>query len=69
MHKITIYLPDDLRAAVQREARHLGIAEAEVTRRAVATAVTRPAPTPGLFASDVPLASRIDELLAGFGDR
>ena len=47
----------------------IGIAEAEVIRQAIAVAVSRPAPRAGFFASDAALASRADELLAGFGAR
>jgi hypothetical protein len=69
MRKTTLYLPDELKAAVEREARRQGVAEAEVIRRAVAASVERPAPRPGLFASDQPIASRAEELLEGFGER
>jgi len=69
MHKTTLYLPADLKEAVEREARQRGIAEAEVIREAIAAAVSRPAPRAGLFASDSAFADRADELLAGFGDR
>jgi len=67
--KTTLYLPDGLKEAVEREARRRGIAEAEVIREAIARAIARPAPRPGLFASEEPLAARVDELLEGFGDR
>jgi len=69
MRKTTLYLPAELKEAVEREAHRRGVAEAEVIREAIAAAVSRPAPRAGLFASDVPLASRADELLAGFGER
>ncbi len=69
MVKTTLYLPDDLKEAVVREARHRGIAEAEVIREAIAAAVSRPAPRAGVFASDEAFAARADEFLAGFGDR
>jgi hypothetical protein len=52
-----------------RAARQRGVAEAEVIRTAIAAAVGRPAPRPGLFASDEPFAARVDDLLAGFGER
>lgn len=69
MERTTVYLPADLKEAVAREARHRGIAEAEVIREAIAAAVSRPAPRADLFASDEAFADRADELLAGFGDR
>ena len=69
MQKTTVYLPDELKAAVAREARHRGVPEAEVIRSAIAAAVSRPAPSAGLFASDQPMAARVEELLDGFGTR
>ena len=69
VQKTTVYLPDDLKAAVERTARERGVVEAEVIRLAIAAAVSRPAARSGLFASDEPLASRVDELLEGFGER
>ena len=69
MNKTTVYLPPELKEAVEREARHRGIAEAEVIREAIATALRRPAPRDGLFASDAPFAERVDDLLTGFGER
>lgn len=69
MHKTTLYLPDDLKAAVERRARERGIAEAQVIREAISGAVGRPSPRAGLFESDSRMASRVDELLEGFGER
>ena len=66
--KTTIYLPDDLKAAVEREARRQGLSEAEVIRRAVAGAVHRPAPRAGIIDGE-PIAGRDEELLTGFGER
>jgi metal-responsive CopG/Arc/MetJ family transcriptional regulator len=68
MQKTTVYLPDHLKAAVERTARRRGVAEAQVIREAIAQAVERPRPQGGLFA-DEPYADRADDLLAGFGDR
>ena len=67
-HKTTIYLPDDLKAAVEREARRRHVSEAEVIRQAVAGAVTRPQPRFGILDS-APIAEKAEELLAGFGER
>lgn len=66
--KTTIYLPDDLKKAVENEAKRLGESEAEVIRRAITQAVTRPRPRGRLFAGE-PIADRADELLEGFGER
>jgi predicted transcriptional regulator len=66
--KTTIYLPDELKAALERTAAPRGQSEAEVIRQAVAAAVERPRPTAGLFDAE-PFADRVDELLAGFGRR
>ncbi len=70
MVKTTLYLPDDLKRAVEREARRASIPEAEVIRRAIraATPAAPPEPRGGLFAGDEPIADRVDELLAGFGE-
>lgn len=67
-HKTTIYLPDNLKAAVEREARRRGWSEAEVIRQAVAVAVARPRPRAGIITGE-PIAERADELLTGFGER
>jgi hypothetical protein len=69
MEKTTLYLPAELKAAVERQARARGVAEAQVIRDAIAAAVTRPAPRAGIIGSDEPIASRADELLRGFGER
>jgi predicted transcriptional regulator len=66
--KTTVYLPDDLKAGITREARRRGVAEAEVIRDALAQAVGRPAATGGLFHAE-PIAERVDELLDGFGEQ
>ena len=67
-HKTTVYFPEDLKAAVEREARARGLSEAEVIRRAVAAAVDRPKLRAGFLRGE-PFARRADELLAGFGER
>jgi len=69
MEKTTLYLPADLKAAVERQARARGVAEAQVIREAIAAAVVRPAPRAGFIESSEPIASRVDELLEGFGSR
>ena len=67
-HKTTVYLPDELKRALAREARRRGISEAQVIREAIANAVARPRPNAGILNAE-PFAERTDELLAGFGDR
>lgn len=70
MQKTTLYLPDDIKAAVKDEARRSGRSEAEVIRSAVAAAVApaRPKPRAAVFSGE-PIARRVDELLEGFGER
>jgi Ribbon-helix-helix protein, copG family len=67
--KTTIYLPDDLKAAVTREAKLRGSSEADVIRAAIAAAVTRPRPVGGFIRGKEPISERVDELLKGFGER
>jgi hypothetical protein len=66
--KTTVYFPDEMKLALEREALRRGCSEAQVIREAVAKAVSRPRPTAGLFDGDS-LSGHVDELLAGFGDR
>lgn len=68
MKKTTVYLPDEIKAGVTREARRRRVSEAEVIREAIGAAVTRPRPSRPLFRSE-PFAHRVDELLDGFGER
>jgi hypothetical protein len=72
MKRTTVYLPDELKAALERTAAAQGKSEAEVVRSAVAAATaapTYPRPRLPLFESGDPtLAERVDdELAAGFG--
>jgi hypothetical protein len=69
--KTTLYLPDDLKAAVTRAASERGVSEAEIIRESLRVTVgrRRPRPRGGLFASGAPIARHADEHLAGFGDR
>jgi predicted transcriptional regulator len=69
MQKTTLYLPDELKSAVERQARQRRVSEAQVIREAIASAVTRPAPRAGLFESRGGLAAHADELMQGFGER
>lgn len=78
MVKTTLYVPDDLKRAVERLARAKHVSEAELIRTAVASYVSQETPRRPRFpllpsrqgrgTSDD--ASRVDELLAetGFGE-
>ena len=72
MKKTTVYLPDDLKAALERAAAEKGRSEAELIRTAVEESVRgleRPRPRLPLFSSGDPtLAERVDEELRGFGE-
>ncbi len=70
MRKTTVYLPEDLRLAIRAHAARRGVSEAEVIRESIRQAVveSRPLPRFGLFASEEPIADRVDELLNGFGE-
>lgn len=73
MRRTTIYLPDDLKAALERTAAAEGRSEAEVVRSALSSATAvhaYPSPRLPLFDSGDPtLAERVDEELAsGFGE-
>ena len=73
MKRTTVYLPDDLKAALERTAAAEGRSEAEIVRSALTSATalhTYPPPRLPLFDSGDPtLAERVDEELArGFGE-
>ena len=73
MKKTTLYLPDDLKAAIERLAAAEGQSEAELIRsalraRVAAASSTRPTvPLTSAGLGDPTFAERVDELLAGFG--
>jgi hypothetical protein len=71
MRKTTIYLPDDLKRALERAARNEGTSEASFVRQVLERAVAEarpPRPRLPLFFSDDPtLAEQVDEALTGFG--
>ncbi|MBI4581857.1 MAG: CopG family transcriptional regulator [Planctomycetes bacterium] len=73
MHKTTVYLPEDLKAELERTAAETGRSEAELIREGIRLALERhapPAPTIGIFVSGDPhLSERVDEYLKGFGER
>ncbi len=73
MKRTTIYLPDEMKTAIEREAARRGVTEAEVIRRAVGehlkTRTERKLNLPLFpqgFGED--LAGRVDELLEGMAD-
>ena len=73
VRRTTVYLPDELKAALSRTAAAQGRSEAEVIRTALATATAAhvyPPPRLPLFESgDSTLAERVDnELARGFGE-
>ncbi len=76
MVRTTVYLSEELKAELERAAERSGASEAEIIRRGVAAAVAEIAeiaarrPHIPLFTSSDPgLAERVDEALAGFGER
>ena len=71
MEKTTVYLPDDLKAAIKRAAKQRGQSEAEVIRDSIRMGVgaDRPRPRGALYSGREPIADRVDELLEGFGER
>jgi Ribbon-helix-helix protein, copG family len=73
MRKTTVYLPNDLKAELERTAEETGYSEAELIRMGVRLAVAQripPPPTIPIFVSDDPhFAEHVDEHLAGFGER
>lgn len=73
MRKTTVYLPEELRLALEQTARSRGESVAELIRealRALVASAAPPRPRVPLFRSDDPtLAERVDEALPGFGER
>lgn len=72
MRRTTVYLPDDLKIALEHAAVTSGRSEAELIREGVEYVASRfddPRPRLPLFDSGDPtLAERADELLDGFGE-
>lgn len=69
--KTTLYLPDDIKRAVELEARRRSISEAEVVRESLRSSLVGPRVRPrgALFSGSEPIADRVDDLLAtGFGE-
>lgn len=71
MEKTTLYLPEDLKAAVKRAAAERGVSEAEIVRESIRASVggVRPRPRGGLYSSGRPIARDAEAMLAGFGER
>ncbi|MGH7860064.1 MAG: ribbon-helix-helix protein, CopG family [Candidatus Binatia bacterium] len=73
MVKTTLYLPEELKAALERAAAERDVSEASLIREALTEKVesfARPRPTVPLFPQglgDPRAAERVDELLEGFG--
>jgi len=73
MQRTTVYLPEELKLSLERTARAEGRSEADLIRdgvRQVIAAYGSVRPRIPLFhSSDPTLAERVDEHLAGFGER
>jgi hypothetical protein len=73
MRKTTVYVPDGLKSRLARAAVESGRSEAELIREGIELVSARVGgsePRLPLFASGDPeLAERVDEHLAGFGER
>lgn len=73
MVKTTLYLPEELKAALERLSGERRVSEAELVREALAALIereVRPRPRVPLLAEglgDSTIAERVDELLEGFG--
>ena len=72
MKKTTLYLPDDLKAALERAAASQGRSEADLVRQALrdlTEKLEQPKPRLPLFSGKDPtLAERFDDELHGFGE-
>ena len=73
MTKTTLYLPEELKRALERLARARGCTEAEIVREALKDLLdgaSPPRPRLPLFESGQPdLSEGVDEALSGFGER
>jgi len=65
--KTTVYIPEDLKRALEVEAAASGLSEARIIREAIAARVGSARPAVG-FLDGEPIAERVDELLEGFGE-
>ena len=72
VHKTTVYLPDDLKAELERAAVEACRSEADIIREGIRLAISQhmPPPTIPIFVSADPhFAEHVDEHLAGFGEQ
>jgi hypothetical protein len=72
MHRSTVYLPEELKAALRRTAAATGISEAELIREGVRRITRENAASPrvAVIDSGIPdLAENADSYLDGFGER
>ncbi len=71
MVKTTVYLPVDLKRAIEAAAARRDVSEAEIIRDSLRQILVpaRPRPTAGVFAGADQIAERADEFLAGFGEK
>jgi hypothetical protein len=71
MEKTTVYVTTEQKRALERAAREAGRSEADLIREGIETVTSRIAePVLPLLESGVPdLAERVDDALAGFGQR
>lgn len=70
MKRTTVYLPDELKARLQAEARRRGTTEAQIVREAVDKESRRPRPRGGIILGDSEqmTARNLDDYLEGFGE-
>ena len=71
--RTTVYFPEEMKAAIEREAARRGVTEAEVIRDAVAALLADRKPrrriTPAIPEGlGEEIGTRVDELLEGLGD-
>jgi anti-sigma factor ChrR (cupin superfamily) len=73
MHKMTIYLPDDLKAELARMVEETGRSEADLIHEGIRLALTQhlpPTPHTGAFDSgDTHLSERVGDMMHGLGTR
>lgn len=71
MQKTTVYLPDELKAALEHTAAETRRMESELIREGIQLVLAQrqsPPPRSGIFhGGDPSLSEHVDELLAGFG--
>ena len=72
MMKTTVYLPEEMKADLERVAAETGKSEADLIREGIRLALVQHQPTPTipiLVSDDPHFAERVDEYLVGFGER